>query len=119
MTPLSKRYLNGTKFSGHRLDISALERGGLDMIMAVMELVPQNDKRLALLEILRFVEEHVQGKAGCLGCGVYEAVDGTQRILYVERWGSTKDLRAHIRSELYFPILSAMELADEKPRISF
>jgi len=87
--------------------------------MAVMELVPQNDKRLGLLEILRFVEEHVQGKAGCLGSGVFEAVDGTQRILYVERWGSVKELCAHIKSELYFPILSAMELASEKPRISF
>lgn len=40
------------------------QRRRLGMIIALIELVPQNDKRLALLEILRFVEEYVQGKAG-------------------------------------------------------
>jgi len=87
--------------------------------MAVMELVPRSDNRIALIEVLRFAEEHVQGKAGCLGCGVFEAIDNSQRILYVEQWGSTKELHAHIRSELYFHVLGAIELACEMPSISF
>jgi len=87
--------------------------------MAVMELVPRSDNRLALIEILRFVEEHLHGKAGCLGCDVFETVGSSQRILYVEQWDSMKDLHAHIRSELYFHVLGAIELASKMPSIRF
>ena len=89
------------------------------MIIAVLQLVPRLDKRDALLEILRFVEEHVRTKAGCVGCGVFEAADRTQQVLYVEQWQSPKDLYTHIRSGLYLRILNAMELAGEAPKISF
>ena len=89
------------------------------MIIAVMELVPRPDKRQALLEILRFVQVRVRTKAECLGCGVFEAADGTLQVLYEERWQAAKDLHAHIQSALYLRILNAMELAGEEPRISF
>ena len=89
------------------------------MIIAVIELLPRVDKRQALLEILCFVEERVRTKAECLGCGVFEAADGTQQVLYQERWRSARDLHAHIQSSLYLRILNAMELASEKPRVSF
>lgn len=87
--------------------------------MAVMELVPRIDKREMLLEILRFVEERVRTKPECLGCGVFEAADRTEQVLYMEQWRSDKDLQAHIRSSLYLRILNAMDLAREAPRISF
>jgi quinol monooxygenase YgiN len=89
------------------------------MILAVMELAPCTDKRQSLLEILRFVEEHVRIKSGCLACGVFEAARGKQEILYVERWRSAKELHAHIQSGLYLRILNAMDLACETPKIGF
>jgi quinol monooxygenase YgiN len=89
------------------------------MIMAVMELLPRFDKRQAMLEILRFVEERVRTNPECLECGVFEAADDTQQVLYVERWRSAKDLHAHIQSGLYLRILNAMEFAREEPKISF
>jgi quinol monooxygenase YgiN len=89
------------------------------MIIATMELIPRNGQRQAMLEILRFVEERAQGKAECLGCGLFESADGTQRVLYEERWRTPKDLHAHIQSGLYLHILNAMELASEEPKISF
>lgn len=89
------------------------------MIMAVMELLPQIDKRQAMLEILHFVEERVRTKPECLECGVFESADKTQQVLYIEQWRSAKDLRAHIQSALYLRILNAMEFAREEPRISF
>ncbi len=89
------------------------------MIIASLELVPRADKRQAMLEIFRFVEERVRTKAECMGCGVFEAADGTSRVLYEEQWRSTKDLHAHIQSGLYLRILNAMELASEEPKISF
>jgi len=72
-----------------------------------------------MLEVLSFVEERVRTKPECLDCGVFEATNGTPRILYVEQWRSVKDLRAHLRSGLYLRILNAVELASEEPKISF
>jgi len=89
------------------------------MVIALLELVPETEKRQAMLEILSFVEEHVSAKPECLGCGVFEETGGTHRVLYVEQWNSSKDLHAHLRSRLYLKILNAVELASEEPRFSF
>jgi quinol monooxygenase YgiN len=89
------------------------------MFIAVLELMPRNGQRQVLLDILRFVEEHVRSKTGCLRSGVFEAANDTQQVLYVEQWRSGKDLHAHIQSGLYLRLLNAMELAAEKPKISF
>ena len=90
-----------------------------ESVIAVIELVPEPNKRKALLEVLRYVEERVLPNPECLGCGVFEAADSTQRILYREQWRAAKGLHAHIQSGLYLSILQAMELACEEPRISF
>ena len=42
------------------------------MILAVVELVPQIQKRQAMLEVLRFVAERVEANPECLDCGVFE-----------------------------------------------
>jgi quinol monooxygenase YgiN len=89
------------------------------MIIAVLELVPQIQKRQAMLEVLRFVEERVRTKPECLNSGVFEEATGAQRVVYVEEWRSAKDLHTHLQCGLYSKILNAMELASEEPRISF
>jgi quinol monooxygenase YgiN len=89
------------------------------MIMAVMELVPSIEKRQAMLDILRFVVERVRRNRECLDCGVFEAADHREKVLYVEQWRCAKDLNTHIQSALYLSVLNAMELASEKPKISF
>ena len=89
------------------------------MMLAVLELVPQIQKRQAMLEVLRFVAERVTSKPECLDCGVFEEAADPQRVVYMEQWRSAKDLHAHLQSGLYLRILHAMELASEEPRISF
>jgi quinol monooxygenase YgiN len=89
------------------------------MVIALLELVPEIEKRKAMLEILSFVEDHVVSKPECMGCGVFEAAGGSPRVLYVEQWKSAKDLHAHLRSALDLKILNAVELSCEEPRISF
>ena len=89
------------------------------MIIALLELLPQIEKRQAMLEVLGYVQERVSAKPECLECGVFEATNDTRQVLYVERWRSAKDLHAHLRSGLYSRILNAVELACEEPRISF
>ncbi len=89
------------------------------MILASTELVPRPDTREALLEVLRFVQERVKGKPGCLQSQVFEAADGSHVILYLEYWDSERPLHAHIQSSLYLRLLHAMDFVAEKPRISF
>ena len=89
------------------------------MVIALLELVPQVKKRQAMLEVLSFVEDRVRTNPECLDCGVFEATNGTRRVLYVEQWNSAKDLHAHLRSRLYLKILNAVELASEEPMFSF
>ncbi len=92
---------------------------GAPVILATTELVPHPDTRDTLLEALRFVQDHARMKPGCLGCQIFEAVDGARAIQYAESWDSVEGLHAHIQSSLYLRLLHAMELAVEKPRISF
>ena len=89
------------------------------MVIALLELVPQIEKRQAMLEVLRFVEERVRNRPECLECGVFEATNGNPRVLYVEQWRSARDLYDHLQSGLYLRILNAVDLACEEPRISF
>ena len=58
-------------------------------------------------------------KSGCMDCAVYTDQGEGQTILYLEKWQSGEHLDRHIRSELYFRVLSAMELAGEPPKIYF
>ena len=89
------------------------------MIISIMELTPTSEKRQAVLEILRFTEDRARIKAGCMGCGVYEASDESGTILYMEQWRSREDLHRYIQSSLYLGILNAMDLGQEPPEISF
>ena len=54
-----------------------------------------------------------------MDCAVYTDQGEAQTILYLEQWQSRESLDRHIRSELYFRVLSAMELAREPPEICF
>jgi quinol monooxygenase YgiN len=89
------------------------------MILSLMELKPISEKRQAILEILRFVEDKVRLKRGCLGCSIYEECEEDRAILYLEQWGSKEDLHWHIQSNLFLRILNAMDLCIEKPEIFF
>jgi quinol monooxygenase YgiN len=89
------------------------------MMLSLLELVPQPDKRTAILDVLATVEGLTRVKEGCIGCGVYEARGDEPTILYMEQWQTKEDLYAHIRSDLYFRILAAMELAVKVPNLRF
>jgi quinol monooxygenase YgiN len=111
--------LYGSNGSSVEFKSQPYEEARLTMIIAALYLVPRADKRQAMLEILRSVEDRVRTKAECLGGGVFEAADGTSRVLYEEHWQSAKDLHAHIQSGLYLRVLNAMELASEQPKVCF
>jgi quinol monooxygenase YgiN len=90
-----------------------------DMVMSCIELLPAHDKRLEVLEILNFVKSNASTNPACLYCAIYQKVGNNDAILYVEQWGSERDLRLRIQSRSYLPVLNAMDLSREKPIVTF
>jgi len=76
-------------------------------------------KQQVVVDILRSVIGPTRLKSGCMDCTVYTDQGEAQTILYIEQWQSREALDRHIQSELYFRVLSAMELANEAPEIYF
>lgn len=89
------------------------------MILSFITLLPQPEKRQAMLDILRTMEALTRNKPGCACCCIYEQADDRHAVLYVERWQSKEALHLHIQSSMYMRLLTAMELASEAPDIQF
>ena len=89
------------------------------MILSFAKINPLPGKQQVVLDILRSVTDTTRLKSGCMACVVYTDQGKAQTILYLEQWQSRETLERHIRSELYFRVLSAMELAGEPPEIYF
>jgi quinol monooxygenase YgiN len=89
------------------------------MILALIKLLPQPEKRQAMLDILRTMEALTSIKPGCQCCCIYEQAGDRQAVLYVEKWQSREALHLHIQSSMYMRLLNAMELSSEAPDIQF
>ena len=89
------------------------------MIMSCIEIVPADNRRQDILQILQFVESAVRTNPGCTCTAIYEKLGQNDTILYVEQWESERELRSRIQSRAYLPILNAIDLAREEPKISF
>ena len=89
------------------------------MILSFAKINPLPGKQQVVLDIFRSVIVPTRLKSGCMDCAVYTDQGEGQKILYLEQWQSRKPLDRHIRSELYFRVLSAMELANDPPEIYF
>ena len=89
------------------------------MILLFLKINPLPGKQQVVVDILRSVIGITRLRSGCMDCAVYTDQGEAQTILYLEQWQSRESLDRHIRSELYFRVLSAMELANEAPEIYF
>jgi len=89
------------------------------MILSFVKINPLPGKQQVVLDIFRSVIGQARLKSGCMDCAVYTDQGEAPTILFLEQWQSWEALDRHIRSELYFRVLSAMELAGEAPEIYF
>ena len=72
-----------------------------------------------MIDILRTMENLTRSKPGCQCCCLYEQLNDTHAVLYVEQWESREALQQHVRSSMYMRLLTAMELSSETPEIQF
>ena len=89
------------------------------MIIALVELLPSPGNKQSILEILRIAQRGARTKAACVGCDIYETVDTSRKILYLEQWQNVEDLQRHIQSSVYLRVLNAMDLSAEPPTVVF
>ena len=89
------------------------------MFISFIKLLPQPDKRQAMIDILKNMEALTRGKPDCKSCCVYEQLNDTKAILYLEQWQNREALERHVQSSMYMRLLTAMELSGEAPEIQF
>lgn len=89
------------------------------MIIAILKMIPLNEKRHEVLDVLLSIKGPVLTESECLACCILEEYGEEQNLFYVEQWRSLAALERHIRSTSYARILEAMELSAQPPEISF
>ena len=89
------------------------------VIISFIKLLPQPDKRQAMIDILKSMEALTRTKTDCRSCNVYEQSNDTHAVLYVEQWQTKDAFERHVQSSMYMRLLTAMELGSEAPEIQF
>jgi quinol monooxygenase YgiN len=92
---------------------------GRKVIFSVIALSPSFKNRGQLLEILRSLVDLTRPCPGCMGCWLSEEDFLRNHVLYAEQWETEEALHEHIRSDLYLRLLSAIELSQQPPEVSF
>jgi quinol monooxygenase YgiN len=72
-----------------------------------------------MIDILKNMEALTRGKPNCKCCCVYEQLNDTKAILYLEQWQTREALERHVQSSMYMRLLTAIELSGEVPEIQF
>jgi quinol monooxygenase YgiN len=89
------------------------------VIISMFKIAPRAEQRPEVIEILRSIQGPVAAQPGCLSCDIYSEVGAGGSILFSEQWESEAELHRHVRSVLYFRLLSAAELSSTAPEIRF
>jgi len=89
------------------------------MIHATIRMKMPGQKAKEAMEILRSVAERTRVEPGCISCRIYRDDQEEHAILVEEFWKSQEELERHLRSAEYRNVLLVVEMAHEKPEISF
>jgi quinol monooxygenase YgiN len=89
------------------------------MIHATIRMKMPVQKVKEALEILRSVAERTRVQPGCISCRVYHDAQEEDVIMVDELWRSKEEHESHLRSDEYRNVLLVVEMAHEKPEISF
>jgi quinol monooxygenase YgiN len=89
------------------------------MIHATIRMAMPGRKVSEAVEILRSVAERTRVEPGCISCRIYHDIQEEHVIMIEEVWSSEEELERHLRSPEYRNVLLVVEMADEKPEISF
>ncbi len=88
------------------------------MVLALLEIYPQPGRRKEVIDILLSGQGPILLKPGCLSCELTASLQD-DKLVYIEKWETSKEFHLHLASDEYFRILNALEFASSTPSISF
>jgi quinol monooxygenase YgiN len=91
----------------------------MGMIITLLKLKPMPETYPAVLDTLRYIQDRVRIKPGCLDSSIYQECSPDSVVLYLEQWESKEKIGRHIQSETYLRVLNSMDLCREKPELWF
>jgi quinol monooxygenase YgiN len=89
------------------------------MIQATIRMKMPVQKVKEAVDILRSMAERTRVKPGCISCRIYHDAQEENVIMVDELWRSQEEHESHLRSDEYRNVLLVVEMAHEKPEISF
>jgi quinol monooxygenase YgiN len=88
------------------------------MIVVTLLLKVASAKRADVITLFESFIGPVSVQPGCLSVNLYSNTSNAD-LLLIEEWDSHMNLERHIRSDNFRKILALMDMADEKPEITF
>jgi len=76
-------------------------------------------RRDEILKTLRSLLGPTRVLPGCVSCRFYQDVENPNLLTLIEEWESREALNRHVRSNDYRKLLTAMDLASERPVVQF
>ena len=70
------------------------------------------------LDLLRSAAGPTRVKRGCRSCHVSQDVMDENTVRYGEEWETLEAFRRHIRSDEFWPVLLAIDLGSQTPRVT-
>jgi quinol monooxygenase YgiN len=89
------------------------------MVISTLRIVTGPQSRAEVVRSLAAQLGPMRVQPGCLRCDLYRDVENPGAITLVEEWESQGELDLRLRSEDYWSVLAAIELAQERPIIHF
>jgi quinol monooxygenase YgiN len=89
------------------------------MILLRIHLIVPPANRPAVMGAIRMLLEPTRVQKGCLACYGRVDIDDANTIMFIEEWNDQQSLNAHLRSEEFRVLLSALDLAGEAPDVRF
>jgi quinol monooxygenase YgiN len=89
------------------------------MIHATIRMIIPIQKVKEAVDILRSVAERTRIQPGCVSCRIYHDAQEENVIMFDELWKTQEEHERHLRSAEYRNVLLVVEMAHEKPEISF
>jgi quinol monooxygenase YgiN len=89
------------------------------MILATLSIAAPCGRREEIVQIFWSLMGPVRVEAGCLGCGLYQAIGNEDVLVYVEEWETPEQLERHMRSARYERLLAIMETSAQPPLLRY
>jgi quinol monooxygenase YgiN len=89
------------------------------VILVTLSIAVPPGRREEIVQVFWSLMGPVRVEAGCLGCGLYQAVSNEDVLVYAEEWETPEQLERHVRSARYERLLSIMEASIRPPVLRY